>query len=215
MEESLGATRGVDSVRRRLLVSSLLGGTVLALGGTAYGEPTSTLDDLIQYGTFLPSEQVVGYREKCKTADWRESSKLQRATVPLDPNAGGSNTTLVTSYLDGLSEPFRGTLKKGIDANGGWSGQVKLVRWVAPSAGYPFHSDEWQKWPGKDWRRILTSLTFLNDDYEGGEIVFVAGRKFSPERGKTLMFPASWAFSYKESPVTRGTKYVLASHIWS
>lgn len=176
---------------------------------------STALDQLIQYDFVLAEETLDELRALCRRVEWKRSRRVDRFTFQLEPGAGISEL-LVDAYLERLPEAYRRSLAKGIEKyNQGWTGQLKLSKYVAPSRGFPFHADQWQKWPGRDWRRILTSLTYLNDDYEGGGTRFAHGREIVPESGRTLTFPTAWVFTHQGDPIARGTKYLLVVHIWS
>lgn len=174
-----------------------------------------SLAELIQYRRVFPADVVSGLLSQCQCDEWSKSENLDRFSIQLAPSTGGYGQTVVDTYLGDLPDLYRRMLVKGFESNNGWSGQVKLAKYVAPSNGFPYHADQWQKWPGRDWKRVLTSLTYLNDDYEGGITRFAHGLEIVPEQGKTLTFPTSWAFSHQGDPVTRGTKHLLVVHIWS
>jgi hypothetical protein len=58
------------------------------------------------------------------------------------------------------------------------------------------------------FKRIVSVVIFGNDDYEGGELEFdKMGVVVAPKFGDMLVFPSSYAFSHKVSPVSKGTKY--------
>ena len=60
-------------------------------------------------------------------------------------------------------------------------------------------------------------MTFLNDDYQGGEVEFYyQGITVSPEKGLTIMFPCNWTHVYKVLPVAEAglkDKYVAVGDI--
>ena len=65
-------------------------------------------------------------------------------------------------------------------------------------------------------RRKLTTVTYLNDDYEGGEIVFDTvhypnGDVFNHKipKGSMVMFPSDLRFPHEVKPVTKGCRYSI------
>jgi predicted 2-oxoglutarate/Fe(II)-dependent dioxygenase YbiX len=67
-----------------------------------------------------------------------------------------------------------------------------------------------------DWsienRRVVSAVVFLNDDYQGGELVFDNFKlKIRPEAGKIILFPSCHSYTHASLPVTRGTKYSLVT----
>jgi len=62
--------------------------------------------------------------------------------------------------------------------------------------------------------RAISSIVYLNDDYEGGEVEFVNfGLKIKPQAGMMLLFPSTYPYAHIAHPVTSGTKYALVTWI--
>ena len=56
---------------------------------------------------------------------------------------------------------------------------------------------------------LMSAVVYLNDDYEGGEIMFPEqGVTIKPEAGSIVVFPSVEPFYHEPMPVTSGTKYV-------
>jgi prolyl 4-hydroxylase len=61
-------------------------------------------------------------------------------------------------------------------------------------------------------RRILSGLIYLNDDFEGGELIFPRQNlTIKPEAGMVVMFPASFAYPHRVTTVFKGTRYSVVS----
>lgn len=55
--------------------------------------------------------------------------------------------------------------------------------------------------------RICTAVLYLNDDYEGGELVFPKQQvSLHPKRGDLVVMPASYLYPHRVAPVTRGER---------
>ena len=54
----------------------------------------------------------------------------------------------------------------------------------------------------------VTVLLFMNDDYQGGEII-IAGRKFKPNKGSCIVFPSNFAYPHEVLEVIKGTRYSI------
>ena len=75
---------------------------------------------------------------------------------------------------------------------------------------YGEHSDSYTY--DSEHIRILSILLYLNDSYEGGEIVFPRQNvKLKPEPGSMVIFPSMGTHPHKALTVTKGTKYVVVS----
>lgn len=62
--------------------------------------------------------------------------------------------------------------------------------------------------------RSISSILYLNNDYNGGEIEFVNfGIKIKPEPGMLLLFPSNYAYKHIAHPVIDGTKYAIVTWI--
>jgi Rps23 Pro-64 3,4-dihydroxylase Tpa1-like proline 4-hydroxylase len=62
--------------------------------------------------------------------------------------------------------------------------------------------------------RSISSILYLNDDYEGGEIEFVNFEiKIKPEPGMLILFPSNYAYRHIAHPVIDGTKYAIVTWI--
>jgi len=96
-------------------------------------------------------------------------------------------------------------------------GEPLYILRYRPGQQYHPHVD----WLAEPNRRVLTALTYLNDDYEGGETLFVkTGLQVRGRKGDTLVFrdigrdgnfdPLS---EHAGMPVTGGTKYLASRWI--
>jgi hypothetical protein len=69
------------------------------------------------------------------------------------------------------------------------------------------HSDH-----GYSYVCVLSSVGYINDDYEGGELFFdKLGVKVKPRAGDLYLFPSSFIYSHAAMPVTSGTKYAIVT----
>jgi predicted 2-oxoglutarate/Fe(II)-dependent dioxygenase YbiX len=58
--------------------------------------------------------------------------------------------------------------------------------------------------------RILSSVIYLNDDYEGGEIEFMhSGVKIKPEAGSIIFFPSNFLYVHEVYPIVSGSRYSM------
>lgn len=89
-----------------------------------------------------------------------------------------------------------------------------------PGGHYQPHYDAVAKWKCPDgniiWKksidRDLSTVLFLNDDFEGGNFVFPDLRvTIRPEPGLLVAFPSSQFFLHKVEPVISGTRYTMVN----
>jgi predicted 2-oxoglutarate/Fe(II)-dependent dioxygenase YbiX len=58
--------------------------------------------------------------------------------------------------------------------------------------------------------RVLSSVMYLNDSYEGGEIEFVnSGVRIKPEAGSIIFFPSNFLYVHEVYPITEGFRYSM------
>jgi len=78
----------------------------------------------------------------------------------------------------------------------------QIVQW--PQGSYqPFHKDITSD------KTKLTSITYLNDNFKGGETVFFDNTKIYPYPGKTIFFDGQ-RFDHSVSAVLTKVRYTLA-----
>lgn len=89
-----------------------------------------------------------------------------------------------------------------------------------PGGHYKAHFDAVAQWKNPDgtiiWKksidRDLSTVLFLNDDFEGGDFVFPELRvRIRPEPGLLIAFPSSQHYLHKVEPVISGTRYAIVN----
>ena len=58
----------------------------------------------------------------------------------------------------------------------------------------------------------LTSLIFLNDDYEGGEFT-LCGESLDKKKGSAVVFPSNFMFPHEVKKVISGIRYSIMTWI--
>ncbi len=72
---------------------------------------------------------------------------------------------------------------------------------------FQVHSDH-----GYSYTCVLSSVGYLNDDYEGGELFFDKfNLRIKPQAGDLYLFPSSFIYSHAALPVMSGTKYSIVT----
>ena len=82
---------------------------------------------------------------------------------------------------------------------------MEAVNFVKYSAGEYFggHSDH-----GHSYVCTVSSVAYLNDEYEGGELYFEhLDEKIKPEFGDIVVFPSTFIYKHAALPVLSGIKY--------
>jgi hypothetical protein len=177
------------------------------------------LNNFIFYDFVYEKSELIRMREFCERSQWSrignttENSSIKRfftsSEVVLDTGI------LIGTYLKFIPELPASCLDEGFSKSGGCLPDVKLARYDAGDY-YEWHCDCWETHKqALGWKRQLSSITYLNDNYEGGETEFDCGKVIKPEMGKTLIFPSSWLFPHRGRKVTKGTKYIYINHVWT
>ncbi len=59
----------------------------------------------------------------------------------------------------------------------------------------------------------LTSLLFLNDDYEGGEFVLCGDKHIEKIQGSAIVFPSNFMYPHEVKEVTEGKRFSVMTWI--
>ena len=88
--------------------------------------------------------------------------------------------------------------------------QIDLLKY-SPGGKYNLHTDHHNTSP-----RHLSVIINLNDDYEGGDLVFTDQREKEIKRlklgkGSIVFFPSNFMYPHGIQPITKGTRYSIVS----
>jgi len=61
---------------------------------------------------------------------------------------------------------------------------------------------------------VLSMIGILNDNYEGGEIVFFDDYEIKTQTGDIIIFPSCFLYPHSIQEVTNGTRYSFVSWAW-
>jgi hypothetical protein len=171
--------------------------------------PNCIPKELIQFYLSLKTPEVspalTGYSDNQKTnLDYRVTN-----WIPLPPPVIENTTHSVTQlYNTQLISKYKQQIK-----------HIEPPQFLhyTPGGKYDVHNDSEDFVNGKLQRvceRDLTILTYLNDNYEGGELEFPDwGIKLKPKAGTLLAFPSYIEFSHRVHPVTSGERFNLVTWI--
>lgn len=74
---------------------------------------------------------------------------------------------------------------------------------------YDYHVDD-----GYSFNRILSSILFLNNDYENGDLCFKFDEEeisIKPKPGRLIMWPSNFLFPHCVKPVSKGIRYSIVA----
>lgn len=99
----------------------------------------------------------------------------------------------------------------------GWAGysQVRYNRYDV-NTNMKIHCDHIQSMFDGNRKGIptLTMLGGLNNDYEGGELIFWETEKIELKEGQVMVFPSNFLYPHKVEDVTKGIRYSFVSWAW-
>jgi hypothetical protein len=83
---------------------------------------------------------------------------------------------------------------------------MNLVKY-GPGEHFQEHHDH-----GYSYNCTVSLVSYLNDDYEGGEIYFrLQDLQVKPDAGDLFIFPSNFMYPHRAMPVISGTKYSLVT----
>jgi len=88
--------------------------------------------------------------------------------------------------------------------------QIDLLKYL-PGGKYEVHTDHYTTSP-----RHLSIIINLNDDYEGGDLIFTDQRhneikRFNLGKGSIVFFPSNFMYPHSITPIKKGTRYSIVA----
>jgi predicted 2-oxoglutarate/Fe(II)-dependent dioxygenase YbiX len=88
--------------------------------------------------------------------------------------------------------------------------QIDLLKYDI-GGKYEIHTDSYSNWP-----RSLSVIMNLNDNYEGGNLIFTDQRKKEIKKlklgkGSIVFFPSNFMYPHSIQPITKGTRYSIVA----
>ena len=94
--------------------------------------------------------------------------------------------------------------KAGMDINTSVIDWFQIVKWPSPNRGKSLHLDI------NSASTILSSIIYLNDNYEGGHTYFEDGTTFIPVTGRAIFFDGQY-YRHGVSSISKGPRYTVAT----
>lgn len=80
----------------------------------------------------------------------------------------------------------------------------EVLRYEADGGHLPAHQDLGNS------SRLISTVSYLNDDYTGGEIEFKQSNALiKPDAGDIVFFASNYLFMHEVKPITSGTRYAM------
>ena len=88
--------------------------------------------------------------------------------------------------------------------------QIDLLKY-SPGGKYEIHTDYFTNAP-----RHLSIIMNLNDDYEGGDLIFTDQgeqevKRLKLSKGSIVFFPSNFMYPHSIQPITKGTRYSIVA----
>jgi len=182
-------------------------------------------DMIVELENFMTQEEIDFLENSAKSItnwDQTESHVNENGTVIYDsdywkdrvasgPRLDATDPKIVPVIIN-LVERLRPIIEKFFNVKAEPTGQ-SIVRWLPGQFQHP-HADK-ELHEGRDaglpndfpWYD-LSSLFYLNDDYEGGELYFpLQDVKFKPKKGAAYFFPGDMNYIHGVTEITSGVRY--------
>jgi len=150
--------------------------------------------------------------EKATTLNGDTEGRRKNKVIAITQLAMQGNETFrqIHNYFGLLLEEYLKPYSQVFDCTYSLHEDYGLLKYEGSTADhYDAHYDG-----GPSTGRWISAILYLNDDYEGGEVEFVAfNEKYKPKAGTLILFPSNYAYTHIAHPVTKGTKYAIVTWI--
>lgn len=146
-------------------------------------------------------EAYVGYKERMP--EYRDCVDFKIKKLPDQPRPGSDEIwqDVYDAQLSAVDDYCR-------------MYNIEMKYWEAmnfikygPGQHFQEHADH-----GFSYVCTLSSVAYINDDYEGGGLSFgKLGIEFKPKAGDLYLFPSTYLFSHRALPVESGIKYSIVT----
>jgi len=119
-------------------------------------------------------------------------SQKYRDVYPLELKTKNPNINFLETKLNSISKNFNSEID--------W---FQIVKW-------PINSTQNLHFDNASQKTTLTSITYLNDDYTGGQTYYEDGTIFKPKKGRSLFFNGQY-YKHGVKPVNKNIRYVVAA----
>jgi hypothetical protein len=152
-------------------------------------------------------EALVGYA--MKLPEYRDCFDFKYKKTDVENDTSESGKSLVSLWEDVYNNQLQAVKdycqKHNISELRYWE-SLNFVKY-GPGQHFQEHTDH-----GYSYNCVVSTVTYVNDDYEGGEIYFrKQGIKIKPKAGDLFIFPSNYMYPHQALPVISGTKYSIVT----
>lgn len=120
--------------------------------------------------------------------------------------------SIATSVKEALDSLVLDYARNTDTVNYGYLKESFFIRKYRAGKGMGAHYD---KYPDPDNETVLSAVIYVNDDYEGGDIVFPDfDLAIKPEAGSVLIFPAGPDYVHEAKPSGTGANRIVIPIFW-
>jgi hypothetical protein len=182
-------------------------------------------DMIVELENFMTSEEIEFLEKAAKSItiwDITESHTNENGTVIYDANywkdrvatrpSLDKNDPAIGPVIEGLFQKLQPIIEEFFKVKVEPTGQT-IVKWMPgqfqkPHADKELHDGPDAGLPNDFPYYDLSSLFYLNDDYEGGELYFpLQDVKFKPKKGAAYFFPGDKNFIHGVTEIKSGIRY--------
>ena len=177
---------------------------------------------------FLINHAKISPKQRMGTFDMEKANKNKRVCgdateANYDTSVRDVEASDVSCIVGKLNDLYQDVVENVINPFYNFKvrdGEIPQLLVYGPGGHYKPHYDGVALWKNPDgskiWKksidRDLSTVIFLNDDFEGGEFVFPELRvRIRPEPGLLVAFPSSQFYLHGVEPVISGTRYTMVS----
>ena len=155
--------------------------------------------------------------------DTEKTNETQETQSKIDKKSRDVKCADIEPILPQIQELLQNSIQHIINPFYGFQirdSEMPQLLCYEPGGHYKPHIDAEGQWKNPDgsviWKktidRDLSTVLFLNDDFEGGYFSFPDLRiKIKPEPGLLVTFPSSRYFKHQVEPVISGNRYTLVT----
>ena len=136
--------------------------------------------------------------------DYRDCSDLKMAEMALPVTATGFEDLgeIYTEYITPVREAVHDHYSQLYNIKLEFEEATNFVKYTK-GQHFDLHPDH-----GFSYCAVTSTIGWLNDDYEGGELIIPnMDIKFTPEAGDLMVFPSNYPYVHQSLPVESGVKY--------
>lgn len=163
------------------------------------------------------------HQDQMGVFDTKKTNETQETQSKIDKKSRDVKCADIEPILSQIQELLQNSIQHIINPFYGFQirdSEMPQLLCYEPGGHYKPHIDAEGQWKNPDgtmiWKktidRDLSTVLFLNDDFEGGYFSFPDLRiKIKPEPGLLVTFPSSRYFKHQVEPVISGNRYTLVT----